>query len=458
MRGEKVRRTTTGAVRRARRASAVLLLALQLAACGGGGDSAPTSAAPSETGWIGAWGAAPYGPFPAGPLSAIGVPVDPLGMSALSLFVQQQAVDQSFRMIVHPTLGGERIRVRLSNLMGDRPVTFTSVRVARRLAGPALVPGSEVPVSFDGATDVVVAPGDEAISDAADFSYAFGDDVALSFHVVGESGPMTWHAVSFGLNYVGLPMAGDTTTDASGLSFAAQPTVGWFFVSGIDLHAPDSPGTIVAIGDSITDGAYEIPESNTRWPDFFAQRLAAARIAMGVVNEGINSNTVTEVGTSPEQGPPLVHRFERDVLQRPGVRSVLVFEGTNDLAAGVDGETIHAALVGVVRRAKQAGLCVVLGTIPPRDDVCCGWQRAAMEPQRQILNEQIRATPGIDGIADFDAVLASPIDPTHPNPLLFMPDFLHPSSLGFRAMADAVPLEALVPPPLGRCGLASAPP
>lgn len=386
------------------------------------------------------------------------MPVDPLGMSALSLFVQQQAVDQSFRMIVHPTIDGERVRVRLSNLMGDRPVTFTSVRVARRLAGPAVVPGSDAPVLFDGAADVVVPAGREAVSDATDFSYALGDDVAISFHVVGESGPMTWHAVSFGLNYVGLAMAGDTTSDAAGLSFAPQPTVGWFFVSGIDVLAPESPGTIVAIGDSITDGAYEIPESNTRWPDFLARRLADAGIAMGVVNEGINSNTVTEAGTSPEQGPPLVHRFERDVLQRPGVRSVLIFEGTNDLSSGVEGETIHTALLGLVQRAKQAELCVVLGTIPPRDDVCCGWARAAMEPQRQSLNALIRATPGIDGIADFDAALASPVDPTRPHPLLFMPDLLHPGSLGFQAMAEVVPLEALVPPPLGRCGLASATP
>lgn len=431
-----------------------LLLAGLLVACGG--DSHPSSESDSNNGtssqpgseWIGAWGAAPYGPFPLGPLTET-APLDPLSVTALSLFQNEQAVDQSLRMIVHPTIGGERIRLRLSNLVGDRRVTFTSVQIARRGVGPAILPGTETPLLFDGLTDITAQPGEEVISDAADFAFAFGDDLAISFHIVGESGPMTWHAVSFGLNFVGPPGI-DVTGDPTGLSFAVQPSIGWFFISGIDVENPDSLGTIVALGDSITDGAYEVPETNTRWPDFFAQRLAAANIKMGLLNEGINSNSVTPQRPA-WSGPPATERFERDVLERPNVRSVVIFEGTNDITAGATVEEITAGLASLIERAHNAGLCVVLGTIPPRDDLLFGWDRAPHEPVRQALNAWIRGNTEVEAIADFDAVLGSPLDPTRPNPLYISPDLLHPTTLGFQVMADAVPLEALVPPPAGNC-------
>lgn len=426
-----------------------------LAGCGGSDDSFQAATggggttASGDSGWIGAWGTAPYGPFPLGPLTEA-APVDPLAYTAVSLVENEQAVDQSFRMIVHPTIGGDTLRLRLSNLKGDRPVTFTSVQVALNIEGPANVPGTETVLLFDGQPGVTVAAGREAVSDAAEFSYAFGDNLAVSFHVVGESGPMTWHAVSFGLNYVGPPMAGDVTGDPTGISFAAQPTIGWFFISGIDVLAPDSPGTIVALGDSITDGAYQVPESDTRWPDFLAMRLDAAGIPMGVLNEGINSNSVTPQRPA-WSGPPAIERFERDVLQRPGVRSVVIFEGTNDITAGADAETIYSAIRSLVQRAHAAGLCVVLGTIPPRDDLIFGWDRESMEDTRQALNAMIRGNTDIEGISDFDAVLGNPLEPTRPNLLYYSPDLLHPTSLGFQVMAETVPLEALVPPPAGNC-------
>lgn len=432
-------------------------LCLLLAACGGGGEGGGgrDAAAARSDGWVGAWAAAPYGPYPLGPLSGAlplpipdGIPLPPIP----SYLPGNQAVDQSFRMIVRPTLGGETLRLRLSNLMGDRPLRIGPVQVARRLAGPAILPGSAHAVLFGGKDEVVIAPGTEAISDAVDFSYAVGSDLAVSFHVVGESGPITWHAVSFALNYVGLPNAGDTTSDPAGLAFP-QPTMGWFFLSGIDVLAPDSPGSIVAIGDSITDGAYSVPETNTRWPDLFAQRLQRAGIAMGVLNQGINSNTVTREAldtSSAYQGAPAVDRFARDVLARSGLRSVVIFEGTNDLSGGASAEAIHAGIRSLGDRAHAAGLCVVVGTIPPRQDLVLGWD-PALEPERQRLNELIRADTSFDALADFETALAVPGMPSLPNVALYFPDLLHPNSIGFAAMAQAVPLEALVPPPAGHC-------
>lgn len=431
---------------------------LLLVACGNQ-TAAPTAKAGAMTQheWHGVWAAAPYGPYPLGPATGV-APIDPLALSTLSLFAANQAKNQSFRMIIHPTLGGSVVRIRLSNLMGNRPIVFTSAQIARRAAGPAIVSGTTAALTFGGQPSVTIAPGQEAISDAAEFKFKFGDELAVSFHVVGASGPMTWHAVSFSANYVGLPGAGDTTADPTGLSFAAQPTAGWFFLSGLDVSATDSTGAIVAIGDSITDGMLEIPESNTRWPDELAKRLQSVGISMGVLNQGINSNTVTTEGTPAGQefkGPPAVLRFQRDVLDRSGAHAVIIFEGTNDLTMGIKATEIYAGIISLVERAHTAGLCVVLGTIMPRNDLLFGWDRATMEPERVALNALIRATKNIEGLADFDQVMGSPADPTYPNPLLYIPDLLHPNTLGFQVMADALPLQAMTPPPFGRCALQS---
>lgn len=355
-------------------------------------------------------------------------------------------------MIVHPTVGGESIRVRLSNLMGNRPLVFEPIRIARSLSpsGPAIDPATDTPVLFAGAPRVTVAPGQEAVSDAVIFSYTVGADLAISFHVVGESGPITWHAIAFGPNYVSLPMLGDVTADPSGASLS-QISLGWFFLSGLDAQTAESIGTIVAIGDSITDGAYTV--ANTRWTDHLAQRLQSAGIVLGVLNEGINSNTVTREATgSASQGPPAVDRFSRDVLDRPGIRSVVIFEGTNDLSAGASAADVFAGIRSMVERAHQSGLCVVVGTITPRGNTpVAPWDVALNEPQRKQLNDLIRSQSDVEGIADFDVATASPISPDQPNPPYFFPDLLHPNSAGTLVMANAVPVEALLRPPVGTC-------
>lgn len=409
----------------------------------------PTSQTSPE--WLGAWSAAPYGPYPLKPLTALGGDVaTPLP----SVLINNRASNQSFRMIVQPTLGdGERLRVRLSNLMGEQPVRFESVHVARSLAQntPAIEAASNTPLYFDGESGVTVAPGAEAVSDAVPFVYQTGDHLAVSFHVSGQSGAITWHAISYGLNYLTLPGMGDVTGDISGASFT-QHSMGWFFLSGIDIKRSGSPGSIVALGDSITDGAFTL--FNSRWTDHLADRLAAAAIPMGVMNQGINSNTVTAEATTEAQafkGAPAVLRFDRDVLQRAGVRSVVIFEGTNDLTAGQSAEQIFAGIRSLVARAHEAGLCVVVGTLTPRADVLYNWDAQTMEPQRQRLNALIRAQDDVEGIADFDLALGRASDPTKPALGLYSLDLLHPNAQGMKAIAEAVPLDALAPPPFGNC-------
>lgn len=438
------------AVRGHRRGLCAAMLAMVLLLTGCTGTDSAQADAPSD--WVGSWSAAPYGPYPAGPLSET-LPEDVAALTTPGAFQDRQARDQSFRMVVHPSLGGDTLRLRLSNLKGDRPVTFEPVRVGLRAlpaAGATIVPSTHRQARFDGAPSVTVPPGEEAVSDAIDLSFEAGQDLVVSFRVVGESGPMTWHAVSFDTQFVSAPDRGDVTESVTGAAFPFV-TLGWFFLSGVDVLRPDASGAIVALGDSITDGAYQLPATNTRYPDILARRLQEAGITMGVLNQGINSNTVTRVGTEAYRGPPAVERFDRDVLGRAGVRSVLIFEGTNDLTAGADAETVFEGLRELVARARAAGLCVVMGTIPPRDDLLFGWDRTTMEEERQALNTMIRAQDDIAGIADFDAVLGNPLAPTRPNPALFFPDLLHPNSLGFVAMADAVPLVALAPPPAANC-------
>lgn len=417
-----------------------------------GGDS-PVGGGVGKVTWTGAWSGAPYGPYPLGPLSGSGPADLPSPLSPLpTIFVNDQAVDQSFRMIVHPTVAGVSIRVRLSNLVGNRPVVFEPIRIAQSLSatGPAIVPTTDTPVLFAGKPGVTVAPGQEAVSDAVAFSYAVGADLAISFRVVGESGPITWHAISFGPNYISLPMLPDVTADPSGAAFS-QTSLGWFFLSGLDAQSPESLGTLVAIGDSITDGAYTV--NNTRWTDYLAQRLQDAGIVLGVLNQGINGNTVNRrTQASAGQGDAAVDRFTRDVLDRPGVRSVLIFEGTNDLGGGASAAKVFDGIRTMVERAHQSGLCVVVGTITPRSNTpAAAWDLTEREPQRKLLNELIRAQRDVEGIADFDAVMVSPASTDQPNPLYFWPDLLHPNALGMSMMANAVPIQALVRPPVGTC-------
>lgn len=400
-------------------------------------------------GWVGSWAAAPQGPYPSGPLTDTSGGAIP-GTITLAQFSNNEAVDQSFRMIIRPTLGGEQVRVRLSNAMGTQAVQFTDLSLAKALNySPAVLPGTTRQLLFDGRSSITIPAGGEATSDALPFPFQFGEDLAVSFHVEGRSGPMTWHAVSFTPNYVSQPNSGSVANDESGLQMAS-PSFGWFFLSGLDVFNPESSGSLVALGDSITDGFFQT--LNMRWTDRLAERLNTAGIKAGVLNQGINSNTVTNARDG-DAGLPANQRFERDVLNMPGVKALLLFEGTNDLGAKVSSSELIQAYQELIARARAKNLCVLMATIPPRADLLFGWAQVAstQEPERVKVNEWIRNTPLIDGVVDFEAVLGLPGMKNLPNPILYIPDLLHPNSLGFRLMGDAVPLEKLEQLLKGNC-------
>lgn len=434
------------------KALGLLAASALLGACLGGADSTNSSSTSrvdlreAQANMVGVWSTAPYGPYPLGPLTQENVPLP--GAPELAIFPGDQAVNRSFRMIINPTLGGQAIRVRLSNLMGTQPVRFESISIAK---GNPLLPNidevTRVALTVNGRDFGVTMPGQELITDVAAFEFGAQEDLAVTFHVAGESGPMTWHAVSFGPQYISPHNSGDVTDDSVGTSFQ-QLSVGWFFISGLDAFNPEAKGAIVAIGDSITDGFMQV--LNQRWTDRLATRLNAQNANVAVLNQGINSNTVTNARNG-FAGPPLIDRFQRDVIDRAGVKAVVIFEGTNDLGADVKAEPVIQAYQQLIQQARSSGLCVFMGTIPPRADVAFGWfpdGPTVKEPERQKINSWIRSTPLIDGVVDFDKVLALPGTPL-PNAVLYIPDLLHPNSLGFTAMGDEVDIDAM----LLRCNL-----
>lgn len=428
----------------------IMTLPWLTASCSSSEKSSGPSEASVRNKLVGAWSAAPYGPYPLGPLTTE-TPVGATpGSVTVAIFEHDQAREQSFRMIINPTISGSKARIRLSNLKGDRPVRFESVSLSHVLPQSPVLSGERASLTFGGKSFVIAQPGEEVISDTADFALNAQEDLAVSFHVAGESGPITWHAVSFGPQYVSAPGSGDVTGDTQGLSFTSG-SVGWFFVSGLDVVNTQSTGALVALGDSITDGAYQVV--NQRWTDRLATRLNDAGHHIGILNQGINSNTVTELpAEEPFRGSPALLRFDRDVLQRSGVKGVIIFEGTNDLGTGVKAEPVIAGLQDMIGRARNAGLCVFMATITPRADIAFGWfpdGPTVKEPERTKINDWIRDQAPVDGVIDFAAVLALPGLPAIPNIALYAPDLLHPNPVGFRQMGDSINIDTLQ----HKCGL-----
>jgi len=404
---------------------------------------APSQGVAKEN-WIGAWATAIYGPYPTGALSLAYVPTFPTNV----------VDDQSLRMIIHPTVGGERVRACFSNLHGDAPLQISSASLALSEDGAtaAINAGSVVALRFGGERATAVLPGEKLCSDAADFSYTFGDNVAVSFHVPGPGGPISWHSEAFATQWVSAPGSGDVTADVEGLMFPLAAR-SFFYLSDFEVVAPSAKAaTISVFGDSITDGFISTIGANERYPDFLARRLQAAGITAGVRNIGINGNTVGDAHTGPMYGDPALLRFGRDALTGPNIRSVFVLIGTNDLGSSVPASEVYAGLVELARQAHAAGVCIVVSTVLPRNDppLPFGWDALTEEPERQALNLMLLASTEFDTVVDVAAAMSNPLLPNQPYQPYFV-EGLHPSSVGMEVLAAAIPLEPLLPPPLGTC-------
>lgn len=413
--------------------------------------SAAMSAA-GEANWVTSWAASVQGPYP------VGNPSAQPNLSLVFPSAETGARDQSFRLIVKPEFWGAKARFRFSNALGTQPVTFDGAFVGLQWSGSAVMPGTNRALTFGGKNAITVAPGESVWSDAVALPFVKkgselrGRKLAVSFHVAGSSGPMTWHAKALQSSYVTLPGAGAKGSDLSEDAFPFA-TASWYFLDALDMSAPKGTGAIVAFGDSITDGTASTMNGDDRWPDILARRLDGRWV---VVNAGIGGNQV--VGPkeySPQKpfagGPSALQRLERDVLTLSGVKAVIWLEGTNDFSKNGNAEAdevIAGMRDGVARiRAKIPGVKLIGATLTS----ALGSTSAAhgfelQNEKRKKLNDFIRTGGVFDGVADFDR--ATTDSQTGGMKAEFVPDNtvggpgdkLHPNRMGYQAMGKAIDL------------------
>ncbi|KUN82232.1 SGNH/GDSL hydrolase family protein [Streptomyces griseoruber] len=385
------------------------------------------SAAPASTGvWVGTWGTAPVGGEPG---------TETTGMAG-----------RTVRNVVHTSVGGTSARVTLSNLYGTRPLTVThaTLAVAAGRHGPATAPGTLRRLTFGGAATVTVPPGGQTVSDPVPVAVPYDSDVVVSTYTPASSGPVTYHPHARQTSYVA---DGEHTEDESGTAYTGT-TAHWRYLTALDVLGPEADGTVVALGDSITDGVTATADADRRWPDVLADRLrTAARSGAdtpryGVVNEGISGNRV--LADDPRRGASGLHRFARDVLGRTNVKAVVVDLGVNDILRDpgrADPDAIVAGLRTLVDRAHAHGIKVVGSTLTPFHGHR-GYSTAREDVRRRI-NDAIREGGVFDTVVDFDKALRDPYDPRSLRPEYDSGDHLHPSDLGYRTMAQALDLEDL---------------
>jgi lysophospholipase L1-like esterase len=410
--------------------------------------------------WTAAWTASSHGPYP------VGNPTAQPEMKFAFPVPERGASDQSFRMVVRPDVWGTRARIRLSNIFGTKPITFDGVFVGLQASGSAVMAKTNARVTFGGANAVTVEPGRYAVSDPASLAFVRdpGDPMlanrrlAVSFHIAGESGPMTWHAKSLTSSYLTLPGAGSRGGDENESAFP-QSTASWYFLDEVDMDAPRPTKVVVAFGDSITDGTASTINGDDRWPDVLARRLHSAYgNGVALVNQGIGGNQVIGPpsygpGNAISGGPSALSRLERDVMALPGIATVIWLEGINDFG------TAKAAAEGVIDgvregvkqlRARIPGVRIVMATLTSSLHAVNNTHGTPeVEQKRQAFNAFVRAAGIFDAVVDFDKVT---IDPKtgelkaefQPNSSIGGPgDKLHPNRLGYQAMGEAFDLGSV---------------
>lgn len=360
-------------------------------------------------------------------------------------------------MILTPLIGGKRIRLRLSNRFGSTPMRLGEVRVARAANGATVEPGSSRQLSFGGMPGVTLGPGEDITSDATVFDFRRFEKLAVSIYVdPASSGQPTRHFDGLQTSYLTADGTGDHTADASGDAFSVQDR-SRYLLSGLDVRASRRTGSVVAFGDSLTaglqdqatDGSEPSVDHDVRYPDFLSRRLGRkpGPQRLSVLNAGISGNKLTGGFSYIELfGLPAPLRLKDDALRQPGVRNVILLEGSNDLASNQSARPIITALRDLIRRLERSRprLKTFLGTLPPNQ--AAGVQaneRHRLNAMRSKINDWIRHQHAADGYIDFYRVLNDPVHPKRLDPRFDSGDHLHPSTAGFKAMAHAVPLRRL---------------
>lgn len=403
------------------------------------GMAQPSHAAPEQVqaqpAWIATWIASPEarwnGDFP------------------LPTNLPHQLWDQTVRQVARVSIGGSRVRIVLSNAYGMHPLKIGAADIA--LSGKdtaSIVPGSNRVLTFGGKTSVVIPPGAPMLSDPVDLDVAALSHLAVSLYLPDPTAPATFHWDARQTAYIG---AGNQTA-ATSLKVDSTLTTR-VFLAAIQVEAAPGTRTVVAFGDSITDGDGANINADARWPDFLAQRLAPRDVA--VLNAGISGARVLR----DKMGVNALARFQRDVLAQPGTRTVIVLMGINDiawkdtpLALSDESTTAQDLIAGyqqLIARAHARRVRIIGATLTPfegalEDTPMRGYYGAGKERVRQQVNDWIRHSGAFDAVIDFDAILRDPKHPTRLLPAYDSGDHLHPGDAGNRVMAEAIDLHALL--------------
>ena len=353
--------------------------------------------------------------------------------------------NQTIRMVAHATASGSSLRIHLSNLRSTTPLVVGSVSIATQASGAAATSGSLRPVTVSRAESFTIPAGAEVLSDPISMSVVAEQNLLISLYLPQATSSATWHSDAFDRTYLSNAGSGDHTDDVGAGSYASS-TTSWYYLSGLDVLSTVR-GTVVAFGDSITDG-YNTPTSAyASWPNDLARRLAGDR-PMGVVNAGLGGNRVLTDVPNIWQGISAIKRFSHDALSLPGVRDVILMEGINDIGndAGPNGAQLTAQDLidgyrNLINQAHNAGVRIIGGTMLPNKGA--GYYTVAHEAIRQAGNGWIRTSGEFDGVIDFDQAMQDPAGPASLRPSYDSGDHLHPNAAGMQAMANAVDLALL---------------
>jgi lysophospholipase L1-like esterase len=401
---------------------------------------AQTTTAFGDSRWVATWSSAPIAP-------------GDTTIDAIFGFGRHRAFDnQTIRHIAHTSVGGRRVRIRLSNVYGTQRLRVGAAQVALRRADAAIYPATNRRVTFSGQPSVVIPPGAVVLSDSVDLDVPADADLAVSIHLPQPTGLATFHELTMQTSYISGPGNFTSATDIPD----ATPTDSTFFLTAVEVLPSNSIGTLVALGDSITQGAGSTKNQNLTWPERVAARFNPnpARPRLAVVNQGVGCGRILW----DLCGPSALARFDRDVLATTGVSHVIIALGINDImiptslpefgkheyaAQLVTAQDIVGGLHQLALRARAAGLRVYGATITPFcSSTVPGVCTPENEAKRQAVNRWIRTGGAFDGVIDFDAVVRDPDIPTRLQSL-YDADGVHITNEGYQAMANAVPFSIL---------------
>jgi lysophospholipase L1-like esterase len=417
-----------------------LLVTAALLIATAGAKAAPAAAVgtdPTTIPWAGAWATAMVA---ANTEDIFGIPD----------WSQEGFANHSVRQVLRVSRGGSAVRIRLSNHYGTTPLRLSGASIGQAGTGASVQPGSLRPLRFGGSAATVVPVGEEAVSDPAPMVVAPLERLTVTLYFARPTGPATYHTFATATAY---RATGDHRFDPSAAAFG-ETSLAWYYLTGVDVAGGPAGrrDAVVAFGDSITDGPSSTLDADNRYPDELAERLVAAGRPLGVLNTGIASNRV--LSDSPCFGERATARFQRDVLDRPQVHSVIVLEGINDIGASeanfgacflpnpqITADELIDGYRALIRAAHAHGIRAIGATLTPIKGSFFDTERA--EAVRDAVNHWIRTGGEYDAVVDFDRALADPADPDRLRAAYDSGDGLHPNDAGMHAMAAAIDLHTL---------------